>query len=656
MDGEGGTTGRSAATPLDEKLEHLPSGPGCYLFRDVEGVIVYVGKAKSLKSRVRSYFQAGTSDDRYFVPMLRHVVRDVETRITQSEKEAAVLENELIKTHKPRFNVKLRDDKDFLCLRLAPTGDWPRLETVRRPEADGARYFGPYHSATSARRTLHLVNKHFQLRTCGDTELYSRRRPCLQFQIKRCPAPCVYEVDREAYAAQVRAVELFLDGRHDELTAELERRMHEAAAAFEYELAGRFRDQLRAVASAREGQRVVSVQTIDQDALGLYREGDLAELVLCVVKKGHVVDTQSFELEKSELPSEELVAGFLGQYYGELHGGALPDEVLVPALPEASLGLAEWLAELRGKKVKVLVPKAGPRRQLIELATENARHAFREKRRASDAVEARLASLQERLRLPTTPHTIECCDISHLAGGDCVGAIVAMRDAVLDKKRYRSFRVKTTASGDDYAAMQEVLSRRFRRARDGDAEDAPGWELPDLFVVDGGRGQLGVALAAAHDLGLHDLTIVGLAKERESATGEKLVDRVYLPGQKNGIPLGPQSAPLYLLAMLRDEAHRFANVGRERAGKKRVLRSELDDVPGIGPVAKKALLTAFGSVEAVRAASDEELLAVTSVTRRHVAALRSAGSASTSGSLRPRSTRSGGGSGRGPRGDVGSAC
>ncbi|MSP25770.1 MAG: excinuclease ABC subunit UvrC [Myxococcales bacterium] len=616
--------GEPTAAPLDDKLDRLPSCAGCYLFRDAAGAIVYVGKAKHLKSRVRSYFHAGSSDERYFLPMLRAVVADVETRITRSEKEAAVLENELIKTHQPRFNIKLKDDKDFLCLRLDPKSEWPRLETVRRPSADGARYFGPYHSAAGARRTLQVVNKHFQLRTCGDSELHSRTRPCLQFQIKRCPAPCVYEVDRAFYGEQVRAVDLFLKGRHDELLEALEERMHEAARAFEYELAARYRDQLRAVGLAREGQRIVSVQKLDQDALGLYREGELAELVLCIVKKGHVIDTRSFTLGRSELPDEELIAGFCGQYYAELYPDALPDELLVPAMPDLDAGLAGWLSELRGKPVRLVMPKTGARRELLELATENARHAFREKRRASEDSEARLASLQERLRLEVVPRTIECCDISHLGGGDAFGAIVAMRDAVLDKKRYRSFRVRTTATGDDYAAMHEVLSRRFRRALEGDAEDLPGWELPDLFVVDGGRGQLGVALAAAHDLGLHELSIVGLAKERESVTGEKLVERVYLPGQKNGIPLGAESAPLYLLAQLRDEAHRFANVGRERAGKRRVLRSELDDVPGIGPVARIALLKSLGSLAAIRAATDDELLAAPGVTRRHVAALRKA--------------------------------
>jgi excinuclease ABC subunit C len=609
--------------PLEIKLAELPAAAGCYLFKDRAGAIVYVGKAKSLRSRVRSYFQEASSDSRYFIPILRRRVADIETVVTASEKEAAVLENELIKKHQPRFNVKLRDDKDFLCLRLDPKADWPRLEPVRRPSADGARYFGPYHSATSARRTLHLVNKHFQLRTCTDADMRARRRPCLQYQIKRCAAPCVFQVDRHWYAEQVRTVELFLDARHDELTRELQRRMNEAAGAFEYELAVMYRDQLQAVERVREAQRVVSVQRVDQDVIGLYREGEVVELQLMLVRKGHVTDTQSFSLGTSELPDEEIVAGFIGQYYASDTPVTLPSEIVVPVLPEASHGLADWLSELRGKTVRLLVPRAGPRRRLLEMANENAAHSFREKRRATDEIEGRLESLRNKLRLPTMPRVIECCDISHLAGGDAVGAVVCMRDGQLDSKRYRTFKIRTTQEGDDYAAMYETLARRFRRGRDADTSDdaSDAWELPDLFVVDGGRGQLNVALAAAHDLGLHDLAIVALAKERESAFGETIVDRVYLPGQKNGIALSANSA-LVLLARLRDEAHRFANKGRKKRGRDRTLRSELDQIRGIGPKVKNALLSELGSMKAIRAASDEQILAIAGVTGRHLRALR----------------------------------
>ena len=608
---------------IDAKLASLTASSGCYLFKDAKDDIIYVGKAKSLRSRVRSYFQASNSDERYFLPILRDIVADVETVVTATEKEAAVLENELIKKHQPRFNVKLRDDKDFLCLRLDTKRDWPRLDLVRRPKADGARYFGPYHSATSARRTLHLVNKHFQLRTCTDAELKSRRRACLQYQIKRCPAPCVHEVARDWYGEQVRSVELFLDARHDELTADLNDSMERASDELEFELAAIYRDQLKAVESIRQQQRVVSVRRIDQDVLGLYREADTIELVLMMVRKGHVTDTQSFSLGRSELPDEEVISHFLTQYYGsEVYVGALPDELVLPVRPDAVQGFADWLLETRNKRVKIVVPRQGAKRRLLEMALENAEHAFKEKQRSSEEIESRLEDLRKKLRLPTLPRLIECCDISHLGGGDAVGSVVCLRDGAPDKKRYRTFNIQTTGDGDDYSAMYEVLARRFRRGRDAASEGNSEWELPDLFVVDGGRGQLGVALTAARDLGLHDLPIVGLAKERQTVTGELLVDRVYLPGQKNGIQLRPTSAALYFLAHARDEAHRFANRGRKKVGKKRRLKSELDDIRGIGPVARKALLSVLGSMDAVRSASDEQILAVPGVSQRHLTALR----------------------------------
>jgi excinuclease ABC subunit C len=620
---------------LEQKLAALEARSGCYLFKDSKGTIVYVGKAKSLRARVRSYFQKSSSDNRAYLPTLLDVVTDVETMVTASEKEAAVLENELVKQHQPRFNVKLRDDKDFLCLRLESKNDWPRLETVRRPEADGAQYFGPYHSATSARRTLHLVNKHFKLRTCTDADMRARRRPCLQFQIKRCAAPCVYQVDKGWYAGQVRAVALFLEDRHDELTKELEQQMNAASSATDYELAAIYRDQLRAVEAIRLEQRVVTVRKIDQDVIGLYREGPSVELVMLIVRQGHVVDSRSYSLGPTGLPDQEIVAGFLGQYYGRMDrgeaatSGLLPDEVLVPVLPDAAGGLAEWLSEHRGKKVRLAVPRQGPTRKLLEMAQDNAAHAFHEKQRATADMDSKLEELQRILRLDTVPRIIECVDISHLGGGDAYGGIVCLKDGEPHKKRYKLYRVRTTTDGDDYAAIYEVLARRFRRGRDSEppphgesSADGDGWELPDLFVIDGGRGQLGIAHTAARDLGLHDLAIVSLAKERESRTGEKIVDRVYLPGQKNGILLRPKSPALYLLARARDEAHRFSNKAREKSGKKRRLRSELDDVRGIGADTKKALLRELGSMQAVRAASDEAILAVSGVTRRHLTALR----------------------------------
>ncbi len=638
---------------LARKLAELPARPGCYVFRDGGGAALYVGKAKSLRARVRSYFQEASSDSRAFIPFLRRRVADLETIVTVTEKEAAILENSLIKEARPRYNFKLRDDKEFLSLRLDPASAWPRLELVRRTQADGARYFGPYHSATAARRTLQLVEKHFQLRTCSDRELATRQRPCLQHQIQRCPAPCVLPVDPASYAAQVRAVALFLDGRHDELTAELERQMAADAAAMKYERAAVVRDQLAAVRAVREQQRVVAVTDRDQDALGLYREGDRVELGVLTVRRGRVVDAVTLSSKGVEVPNDEVVAAFLRDHYGERgpRAALIPDELLVPLLPEGAAGVAEWLSERRAaaaapsgeraRRCELLAPARGPRRELVELATENARHAFAEKARAAEDVDQWLVRLQERLRLPTLPRRIECVDISHLGGSDTVGAVVALTDGVADKGRYRTYRVTGASDGDDYAAMAEVLGRRFRRGKlaraagegaapavdaDGVLLEAGGadaaWELPDLLVVDGGRGQLAVALTAAQDLGLFELSIVGLAKERETPLGERIVDRVYLPGQKNPVSLRANSPELWLLARVRDEAHRFANRGRRQVGKARTLGSELDRIQGIGEKTRNALLTALGSLEAVRGAPDEALLAVPGMTPARLGALR----------------------------------
>jgi len=687
------------ALPVEvlEKLDALPLSSGVYLFKDKKGTVVYVGKAKTLRSRVRSYFQDGNSDNRYFIPILQKTIGDLDTIVTGTEKEAAILENNLIKEHRPRYNVKLRDDKDYISLKLDPKDPWARLWVVRRPSyqpGESARYFGPYHSATAARRTLHLVNKHFQLRTCTDTEMKSRKRPCLQHQIKRCPAPCVLDVDRSWYDEQVRAVAMFLDGRHDELSEELDNRMQGAARAMRFELAAVYRDQLSAIDKVREEQRVVSVDDIDRDVVGIHREGDLVELALLHIRRGKLADVATFSIKNAEFPDEEVVAAFITQHYA-LSDGAdensaavpLPDEIIVPALPEAASGVAEWLSERATHKVQLIQPQRGPRVDLLRLANDNAAHSFTEKRRASDDVQERLAQLKERLRLPTLPRRIECCDISHLGGQDTVGAVVALLDGEPDKKRYRTFHVRgetggskamdgapspgggessleqdidgvpVSLAGDDYRAMYEVLARRFRRGLKRQeeksiamkklalAETAPDaalseipdseiavafdeanpeneWDLPDLFVVDGGRGQLAVALAAARDLGLHELPIIALAKEKENVLGDTLVDRVYLPGQKNPIPLKSHSASMFFLARARDEAHRFSNRARERLGKKKRMRSALDDIAGIGPKTKQQLLMHLGSVKAIKAADDATLLSVPGVTSRHLKALR----------------------------------
>jgi excinuclease ABC subunit C len=591
------------AESVRSKLDSLPASPGVYVFKDRAGAVLYVGKAASLKSRVRSYFQPSTGDQRFFVERLQHEIGDLESYVATSEKEAALLENSLIKELQPRYNVKLRDDKEFLSLRLDASAAWPRLEVVRKPKKDDARYFGPYHSATAARATLRLVNRHFRLRTCRDGDFEARKRPCLQYQIKRCPGPCVFDVARDEYAEQVRGVGLFLEGRHDELVHHLRGAMNQAAGELRYELAATYRDQLRAVEATQQAQRVSEVADVDQDVFGYVRSGDKVELAVLLVRRGRVVSVRTFALKDVRLPDDELIASFVSEYYAR--SSFVPNEILVPTPIEAASGLEQLLTEQRGGRVTLLQPQRGKKARLLRMAMENAAHAFREKARAREDMQARLSQIQERLALPKPPLRIECVDVSHLGGNDTVAAIVAFENGAPDKKRYRSFHVKKVDGGDDYAAMYEVLVRRFRRAQSGEAK----WELPDLLLVDGGKGQLAIAERALREIGVADLPLAALAKEKPNTLGEQLVDRVYLPGRKNAIELREGGAALQILAFARDEAHRASNALRVKLGQRRKLRSELDEVAGVGPKTRALLLKALGSFEAVRGADVAQLVA-----------------------------------------------
>lgn len=591
------------AEELQARLDTLPTSPGCYLFKNKKGAVVYVGKARSLRARVRQYFQPNSSDYRYFVPLLERVLGDIETVVTGSEKEAVILENSLIKQHRPKYNVRLRDDKDYLSVRLDKSAAWPRLQVVRRPRADGAEYFGPYPSATEARRTLKLINRHFMLRTCDDDEFRQRTRPCLEYQIKRCAGPCVLPVDPDVYAQQVRYVELFLRGRSSELVESLEAEMRAAAKALDFERAARLRDQITAMRKVTEAQRVAEVSDIDRDVFALYREGDNVVVTALLVRDGFVRDSQSSTYGRMELPDDELVAQVLTSRY-EAEGATIPHEVVVPVSPEGHAGIEEWLTERAGRPVRVVVkPAESSGAQLLALAQENAQHAFRERRVAVAAAGGQAEALAKALGLAEPPRTIECIDISHHGGDETVAAVVCLRDGEPAKRNYRSFHVRTVNTGDDYAAMHEVLLRRFKRGRNRD----PGWEFPDLFVVDGGRGQLAVAVAVMTELRIDDLAVCGLAKERENVMGEKVVDRVYAPGRKNPVTMRENGPAVVLLARARDEAHRFANKIREDLHHKKRLRSEIDMLPGIGQKLRQTLFTRFGAVAQMAEATLAEL-------------------------------------------------
>ncbi len=596
------------------KLDTLPTSPGVYVFRDAKKRVLYVGKASNLRNRVRSYFQPGSSDVRAFVARLEKELDDIETFVTRTDKEAALLENQLIKADRPKYNIKLRDDKEYLSLRLDPASEWPRLEVVRRPKPDGAWYFGPYDSATAARQTLRLVNRYFQLRTCTNHDFRSRVRPCLQHQIKRCPAPCVLEVDRDDYATQVQNVARFLGGRHDELIDDLEARMGEESSKQHYERAAIFRDQLHAVERVRQEQRVASVKKRDQDVVGFFRQGDQAEVAVLRIRGGRLFGVQTLALRRVAVPDEEMLSNFLSEYYTD--GSFVPNEILIQQPIELMEGLGELLGETRAHKVRIVAPQRGEKQQLIEMATENAEHAFAEKQRAREDLGARLTQIQERLRLERLPHLIECVDISHTGGQETVAVVVRLRDGAPLKEGYRSFRVKTVSGGDDYGAMYEVLTRRLRRGRDQES----GWELPDLLVVDGGKGQLNVAERAVADVGGITLELASIAKEREAISGEVHSDRVFRPGWKDPVEVRKVPA-LSLLLLARDEAHRASNALRKKVGKKQRFSNELDQVPGVGPKTRSKLLTALGSLRAVEAA-DESALIKAGATKTQAEAIR----------------------------------
>jgi excinuclease ABC subunit C len=613
-----------------ETLKRIPTSPGVYIMRDKKSRVLYVGKAKDLRARVRSYFRPG-GDERAFVALglLGRLVHDVETVVVNNEKEALLLENHLIKEHQPRFNVKLTDDKNFLVLRIDPEKKFPRVEVVRRIADDGARYFGPYHSATSARETLRLVNRHFQLRTCTDHVLENRKRPCILYQIKRCPAPCVLPIEPRLYAEQVEDTALFLGGKKDQLVPRLRGRMRDASERMEYERAAQLRDQIYAVEKTLTRQTVVSTDLDDQDVVGLFRRGDVVELVVMFMRQGKLLGRRAFQLRDQELPDDEVVRDFVRRYYDL--GSFVPDEVLLPVEIEDREALAEWLGETRGRKVVVLAPQRGPKAKLLELAAKNAEASAGSRVGRGDDAIAALDKLQARLGLARFPRRVECFDIAHIQGVATVASMVVFIDGEPARAEYRTFKVKSAAN-DDFASMYEVLSRRLRRARaalEGTTADevSDSWVEPDLLVVDGGKGQLSTALAALRDIGWptsgdHVFDIIALAKERTDASGDDLPDRVFLRNIKDPLHLRPNSTELFLLARIRDEAHRFANDFHRKLRKKKTLRSALEEVPGIGSKRKRELLRHFGSLKKIKAASEDEIAQAPGMSRAAATAVK----------------------------------
>ena len=637
---------------LAHVLEHAPRKPGCYLMKDRAGAIVYVGKAQDLRARLGQYFQPGTSDTRFFVALLDRVLGAIDLIVAQNAKEALLLENELIKRHQPRFNVKLKDDKNFLNLRIGYEHAFPRLQVVRRRKRDGADYFGPYHAASAIRATLKVVNRHFQLRTCRDTDFARRTRPCLEHQIGRCPAPCVLPIAPADYAKNIDDAKLFLAGRGEALLARLRGHMSAASNDLAFELAARYRDQIDAIERSLEPQKVILAERLDIDAIGFAREAEAVVFQVLQLRGGVLVGSHPYPVGRSSLPDHALLDGFLSAYFAREERGALarddleraegdaltrpvPDLVLLPLPLDGASVWEELLTESKGRRVEVRCPERGDKRRVLELAIENASTTLRQRQRSDGEHVETLSGLQQRLHLPRLPRRIECFDISNIQGTNPVGSMVVALDGVMTPRAYRTFKVKGLATPNDFAMMLEVLGRRFKRVR-GDAgvpdaaphgPDAFG-EAPDLILVDGGKGQLAMAQEALRTIGVQNIELAALAKSRvldeqghvargrgarakpSSDDVDRSPERVFRPGQKNAIVLRANSNELFLLQRLRDEAHRFAIEFHRRLRRRRTLTSALDAIPGIGPARRKALLTHFGSVAKVRAATIDELMAV----------------------------------------------
>lgn len=604
------------SSKLEEKLAAVPPRPGVYLLKDKRGKVIYVGKAKSLRARVRTYFRGG--DERSQVRFLMRRVADLETLVTTNDKEALILENNLIKQYKPKYNIRLKDDKSYVSVKVTVADPWPRILVTRKIRKDGSKYYGPYHSAWSVRETLDTVRKVIPLRTCSDGVFRNRARPCLEYQIKRCLGPCVLPVDREEYLAHLREAVLLLEGKSDELVKKLGGEMQRASDEMRFEDAARLRDRIRAIERTQEKQQVVAHGGADQDVFGLYREGGFVEAQVLFVRHGKLTGNQAYSFEDIDLSDEEILQALMTQFYqGDRY---VPDEILVPIDLDDRTAREEVLSERKGARLRLLRPQRGDKVRLLDMAAENAAHGFRERRDADSNREKMLEELKRRLHLRSAPKRIECYDISNIQGQLAVGSMVTFDEGEPDKSRYRRFRIKTVPEADDFSMMHEVLSRRFARAKEkGD--------YPDLVVIDGGKGQLNVALEVFRELEVTEVDVVGLAKARverdaKAAEVERSDERVFLPGRKNPVVLRQNSSALFVLTRIRDEAHRFAITYHRELRRKDRLSSPLDDIPGIGITRRKQLLRKFGSLQRIRDASVEALADVPGVTAETAAEIK----------------------------------
>jgi excinuclease ABC subunit C len=613
-----------ASSTISEKLRKqlaaLPARPGVYIMRNAAGEVIYVGKAARLRDRVRSYFGSPHGLEPK-TRALREQIDDFEYIVVSSPAEALLLEAALIKRHQPFFNIRLKDDKRYPYLKIDVQNPWPRVSITRRIENDGARYFGPYASAGSVRATLDLTKKLFPWRSCTKEITGRDPRPCLDYYIKRCIAPCTAYCTKEEYDEVIQQVILFLEGKADDVLRRLRKQMDDAAERLEFERAAQLRDQIRAIERTVERQHVATTRNEDADIFGLARDGDDACVQVFFIRGTQMIGRDSFMLAGvRDEPDATVLANFLLQYYE----GAqyIPRLVAVPAQPEDRESIEELLTGKRGSRVEIRIPARGEKRRLVDLAAENAREALAVARvrwlADSSKTELALEQLREELSLPEIPRRIECYDNSNIQGTSPVSSMVVFIDGRPAPNQYRRFRVKTVQGANDFATMQEVLRRRFgRHARTAetaaadntpaaDAASADAWDLPDLVIVDGGKGQLSAALEVMHELGVHHIPVVGLAKRHEE---------IFVPDDDEPIVLPRGSEALFLVQRIRDEAHRFAITFHRQVRGKSSIQSALDTIPGIGPKRKKALLKKFGSVKAIREADVDEIAATVGFTR-----------------------------------------
>ncbi|MGI6363069.1 MAG: excinuclease ABC subunit UvrC [Bacillota bacterium] len=587
---------------LAEKVRQLPASSGVYIFKDAAGEIIYVGKAKNLRSRVRSYFGEAAAQQ-LKVEAIQRLAVDLDYILTATEVEALLLEGQLIKKHRPRYNVLLKDDKEYPYIRIDLAADYPRLEVVRKAGRDKARYFGPYPNAGVVNDTLKLANKLFPLRTCND--IRGKKRPCLNYYIRRCLAPCQGKVSPQGYRSLVDQAIMFLEGKHQELEARLHREMKAAADSFNFEKAAELRDQLAALAKLTTPQRIVTNRRWNLDVLAVAVEPQLAAAQLIKVRGGKVLGNEYHGFEQPELAdSGEAVSAFIRDYYAS--ASLLPAEILVQQLPEDAEALETWLGSRRQGKVVLKVPQRGEKRMLLDMAQANlASHMeadLRQQQESQGQGKAVLEQLASALGMGRLPLRIECYDISHFQGSQTVASMVVFEHGRPARSQYRRFRIRGIPDPDDFASMAQVIRRRFEAAR----EDREGFNrLPSLVVVDGGKGQLSAALAQLASLGYAGIDIVSLAKREEE---------IFIPGRSEPLVLDRDDPALQLLQQMRDEAHRFAISYHRRLRSKETLLSELERIPGVGPARRTALLKAFGSIQNLRDKDVAEIAAVPGMT------------------------------------------